>query len=104
MADDRKDVTILIKAVDAASGPLRQVGAAARQFAKDTNIAPKLAASSAAFGRMQQSLAERLSDMARSGMSDLGAWNDLKKQAGEYMAAAKKAAAKKPAKKATKKK
>lgn len=39
-----------------------------------------------------QSLAEQLRAMARSGMSDLGAWEDRKKQAEEYMAAARKAA------------
>jgi hypothetical protein len=40
----------------------------------------------------EKSLAEQLRSLARSGMSDLGAWNDRKKEAQEYEAAAKKAA------------
>lgn len=48
-----------------------------------------------------QSLAEQLRSMARSGMSDLGAWEDRKKQAEEYMAAARKAAKAGNAKEAT---
>jgi tape measure domain-containing protein len=40
----------------------------------------------------ERSLAEQLRDMARSGMSDIGAWQDRKDQAEEYAAAAKRAA------------
>jgi tape measure domain-containing protein len=40
----------------------------------------------------ERSLAEQLRDMARSGMSDIGAWQDRKAQAEEYAAAAKRAA------------
>ncbi len=40
----------------------------------------------------QKSLAEKLRAMARKGMTDIGAWNDRKKEAQEYEAAAKKAA------------
>ena len=39
----------------------------------------------------EQSLAERLRSMSRSGMSDLGAWKDRKEEAQEYEAAAVKA-------------
>jgi hypothetical protein len=39
-----------------------------------------------------RSLAEELRDMSRSGMSDIKAWQDRKKEAGEFAAAAKKAA------------
>ncbi|MDP3478190.1 MAG: tape measure protein [Desulfoprunum sp.] len=42
--------------------------------------------------RRQQSVAERLREMDRSGMSDSSAWNDRKAQAEEYAAAAKKVA------------
>jgi tape measure domain-containing protein len=41
----------------------------------------------------EQSLTDQLRTMARSGMSDVSAWNDLKKDADEYAAAAKTAAA-----------
>lgn len=40
----------------------------------------------------EQSLAEQLREMARTGMSDLGAWEDRKKEAEEYEQAARKAA------------
>lgn len=40
----------------------------------------------------EQSLAEKLRAMGRSGMSDLGAWRDRKKEADEYYAAAQRAA------------
>ena len=40
----------------------------------------------------QQSLAEQLRDIAREGMSDFDAWEDLKKEAEEYETAAKNAA------------
>lgn len=40
----------------------------------------------------EQSLADQLRTMARTGMSDINAWNDLKKDADEYAAAAKTAA------------
>ena len=41
---------------------------------------------------MAQSLADRLREMDRSGMSDMGAWQDRKNQAAEYAEAAKRAA------------
>lgn len=41
----------------------------------------------------EQSLYDQLRDMARTGMSDVNAWEDLKKQADEYAAKAKAAAA-----------
>ncbi len=41
----------------------------------------------------EKSLAEKLRAMGRTGMSDLGAWQDRKKEAQEYEAAARKAAA-----------
>lgn len=41
----------------------------------------------------EQSLAEELRAMGRTGMSEVGAWKDRKKEAQEYEAAAKKAAA-----------
>lgn len=40
----------------------------------------------------EMSLAEQLREMARTGMTDLGAWRDRKKEAQEYERAAKKAA------------
>ncbi len=40
----------------------------------------------------ERSLAEQLREMARSGMSELGAWRDRKKEAQEYYRAAQKAA------------
>lgn len=48
------------------------------------------------------SLAEQLRAMARTGMTDLGAWRDRKKEADEYYRAAKKAAAAGEFKKAVK--
>jgi tape measure domain-containing protein len=41
----------------------------------------------------QKSVAAQLREMSRSGMSDVSAWKDQKKEAEEYMAAAKQAAA-----------
>ncbi|SDP69766.1 phage tail tape measure protein [Desulforhopalus singaporensis] len=41
---------------------------------------------------MEQSLAERLRAMSRTGMSDLGAWRDRKKEAEKYMKTAQQAA------------
>lgn len=41
----------------------------------------------------EKSLAEKLRAMARTGMTDVGAWNDRKKEAQAYEAAARKAAA-----------